>query len=244
MRFSLSIFCISICLLWANVGSADTILLNETFTYPNGNLTSNAGWVAHSGSGSSAVQVSSGAIILAQGAGSREDVNYDLGQTMAAGDIWRFEFDVAVNGTANATNTYFAHFKDAGTGTLFNSRLFVAAPTSGGNFTFGIDENSGTTPGAVFNQAFNFGTTYRVFAEYNFDLGVTELWVGSKANGVITSTVADIAQPMRAMAFRQAGGNTSMVIDNLVVTAVPEPTAAGLLALTGVAGLAFRRRRS
>jgi len=46
------------------------------------------------------------------------------------------------------------------------------------------------------------------------------------------------------MAFRQAGGNTSMIIDNLVVTAVPEPTAAGLLALTGIAGLAFRRRRS
>ncbi|MFN9364382.1 MAG: PEP-CTERM sorting domain-containing protein [Planctomycetota bacterium] len=28
------------------------------------------------------------------------------------------------------------------------------------------------------------------------------------------------------------------------MSAVPEPTAAGLLALTGVAGLVFRRRRS
>lgn len=42
------------------------------------------------------------------------------------------------------------------------------------------------------------------------------------------------------------GNDAGLAIDNMTIsaTAVPEPTSAGLLALTGVAGLAFRRRRS
>jgi len=39
-------------------------------------------------------------------------------------------------------------------------------------------------------------------------------------------------------------GSEPMGFDNITVNAVPEPSAAGLLALTGIAGMAFRRRRS
>jgi hypothetical protein len=41
-----------------------------------------------------------------------------------------------------------------------------------------------------------------------------------------------------------AGGDQGSFRFNGSVSAVPEPTAAGLLALTGIAGMAFRRRRS
>ncbi len=236
------------CLVWMvlllgspTLASAD-VLLNETFSYGNGNLVGNGGWGAHSGAGSQPVQVDAGAIVLNQGSGSREDVSVDLGQVMGAGDIWRFEFDVSVSGTAAAQNVYFAHFKNAGTGTAFNARLFITAPTAGGDFTFGIGETA-STPSTTFNSAFNYGTTYRVFAEYNYDLGYSELWIDSRTNGVIDSSGdPDTLQLMSMMAFRQAGGNTSMRIDNLTVTAVPEPTSFGTLMLVGI-GLAFARRR-
>ena len=83
--------------------------------------------------------------------------------------------------------------------------------------------------------------TYRIFAQYNFDTGISQMWVDSQAGGVIDSTSqADPGEDISTFAFRQAGGNTSMVIDNLNVSVVPAP---GVLALLGVAGLAARRRR-
>lgn len=228
--------------VFAAVGSVHAdVVLTDNFDYPDGDLVGNGGWANHSGTGEF-VQVASGAIQLVQGSGSREDVNVAIGATMGAGDVWRYEFDVTVSGTGAATNTYFAHFKDSGSG--FNARMFVAAPVAGGDFTFALAEQSGSTPTGTFSNDFVYGQTYRVFAEYNFDLGVSQMWVDSKANGIIASTDADIAQPMEAFAFRQAGGNTSMVIDNLVITAVPEPSA--LAALGAVSCLlvgAGRRRR-
>jgi hypothetical protein len=66
----------------------------------------------------------------------------------------------------------------------------------------------------------------------------------------ITATDGTTALPINAMSFRQAGGNTTMTIDNLVVSrdisAVPEPTSLALLSVAGFAGLAanYRRRKA
>ena len=51
---------------------------------------------------------------------------------------------------------------------------------------------------------------------------------------------------LRWQDVNDVGNDAGLAIDNMTIsaTAVPEPTSAGLLALTGVAGLAFRRRRS
>jgi hypothetical protein len=51
---------------------------------------------------------------------------------------------------------------------------------------------------------------------------------------------------LRWQDFNDVGNDAGLAIDNMTIsaTAVPEPTSAGLLALTGIAGLAFRRRRS
>ena len=38
------------------------VLVNETFTYTDGNLVGNGAWVAHSGAGATAIQVSSNKI--------------------------------------------------------------------------------------------------------------------------------------------------------------------------------------
>ena len=65
--------------MFAGVASASP-LVSEPFSYPDGNLVGNdpavgGVWAAFSGAGSLPVQVTSNTISIAQGAGSREDVN-------------------------------------------------------------------------------------------------------------------------------------------------------------------------
>jgi hypothetical protein len=218
------------------------IIFSDDFSYPDGNLTDTANWAAHSGAGAKAIQVAGGEITLEQSAGSGEDVSRLLGRTMSAGEIFRFSFDITVNGTGPANTTYFAHFKDDGTG--FNARTFVAAPSAGGDFTFGIGETSGSTPDSLFSTDFSYGTTYRLFAQYDYDAGLSTMWIDDPST-TISSTSVDAMQGMSAMAFRQSTGNTTMVIDNLVVesiSAVPEPGSFAVLGLAA-AGLVVRRRR-
>jgi len=196
------------------------------------------------------VQVNgAGKAVIAQGAGSREDVNVPLGATISAGQIYYASFDVLIAGTAPVTNVYFAHFKDAGAGSNFNGRVFATTAVAGGDFTFGISDAVGTTPSATFGSDFSFGTTYRLVVAYNFDLGTSQLWVNptSMASPSITSTDVDTLQAMATFAFRQAAGNTTQTIDNLAVATtfsevVPEPSAA-LLVVISIATLAFRRRK-
>lgn len=97
-------------LLLVNVApSFGDILLTENFNYADGNLVPNGGWAAHSGAGANPVQVVSNAIVLSQGAGSREDVSRALGATLSSGTTFTYTFDVAVNDSAAASTMYFAH---------------------------------------------------------------------------------------------------------------------------------------
>ena len=136
--------------LVTSTASAGNLFNDDFNSYANGNLAGQGGWDAHSGAGNLPPQVNGGQVFIEHGSGSREDVNHSLGDTMEAGDIWMFAFDVIVNGTDPASTTYFAHFRDDGTG--FNSRVFVTAPNTGpsGDFTFGIGETSSSTPAATF----------------------------------------------------------------------------------------------
>ncbi|HEX5470405.1 MAG TPA: hypothetical protein VFW73_00880, partial [Lacipirellulaceae bacterium] len=106
-----------------------TMLVSDQFPYSNGDLVGNTPaiggtWAAHSAAGVTPVQVSGGTIALAQGSGSREDVNvpFDGGFAAGAGDVLYSGFDLTVPDPGAAiTPTYFAHFLQ-GTSN-FTSRL-------------------------------------------------------------------------------------------------------------------------
>ena len=186
-----------------------------------GNLVGQDGWVNHSGTGSLIQVIAGQAVQVVHGGGSREDASVDLGATMVAGAVFEFSFDIVVNGTADATTSYFAHFKDAGTG--FNSRIFVTAPnTATNNFTFAIGETSSSTPAAAFATDFNYGQSYTLSGSYTFDTGISTLSVDG-GTAIDSTTQADPGEDLQFFAFRQSGGNTSMDIDNLLVTANPLP---------------------
>lgn len=229
-----------------SMASADIVLYETDFEDPPfsvGDLVGQDGWANHSGSGSLIQVVSGQAVELVHGSGSREDASVALGQTAVAGTVFGFEFDVTVNGEggADAQTTYFAHFKDAGTG--FNSRIFVTAPnTASNNFTFGIGETSSSSIADTFSTDFTYGTTYRLSGNYDFDTGISTLSVDGGA-AINSSSQADPGEDLGFWAFRQAGGNTTLQIDNLIVTSnVPEPGTLSVLALLGVAGLMRRRK--
>lgn len=221
--------------------SAQVTLLTETFSYPDGALVGTGGWAAHSGAGNKAIQITSGAIGLTQSSGSGEDVNVPIGHTLGAGEMFTFEFDVTVNGTGDADTVYFAHFKDGGTG--FNSRIFVTAPnTASSNFTFGLGESSSSA--ATFATDFDFGSTYTLSGGYDFDTGISTLSVDGGVSSISSAAQADPGEDLSAFAFRQAGGNTTMIIDNLEVALVPEPSSFAFLGgLVGLGLIMARRRR-
>ena len=230
-----------------------TIFLAEPFDYPDGDLTnvSSGLWNAHSGTGSP-ILVNSGSITLDQGSGSREDVNSDLGLSMGAGDQWFYSFDVSVSGSSS--DVYFASLLQGSS--FYEGRLFVTAPASTGDYTFGISGGS-SSPVATWGSDFSFGTTHRVVVSYDFDSTNVTLWVdpSSEASTSISDNSAPFQDSPSAISFRQASPTTpnSQIIDNLVVAdsfqealtgvAVPEPSSLSLMGISGLALVGFGYKR-
>lgn len=227
-------------------------LVNESFSYADGNLVGQGGWTAHSGAGNKAIQVSGGAISLDQSSGSGEDVNTAFAAIGAGEIIYAgFDFTLASGQTVDpdANGLYFAHFKDSGFG--FRARVFVTVAGSGGDFSVGLD-GDGSAPSVTWASDLSFDTTYRAVVSYDFDTGNTQLWIDATAEGDtnISDNAGSANTAIEAFAFRQASDYTgSQLIDNLLVATtfseaavVPEPSSTALLGLAGLATLLRRKR--
>jgi len=221
--------------------SAAITPFSESFSYPNGNLVGNGTWATHSGT-ALPVQVTSGAIILAQGAGGREDVNRSFG-ALAADDVIFASFTFSVTGGPAVTSTYFAHFRSTSD---FRSRIYVSAIT-GGDYTlaFGHDQVEETS-----TTVLTYGTTYTAVTYFDFNTGEAVLWINPTSTlspAIFTSFISTTA--ITSFAFRQGPGNTTQTIDNLIVgtsfaSVIPEPSSTAALAgMFALAGVMLRRRR-
>jgi hypothetical protein len=238
-----------------------TLFYHETFSYPDGDLTTQSGgnWTAHSGAGAKPIQVSGGQITLQQSSGSGEDVNRLTGATMVAGDTWYSAFDVSINELtpgAGIGRDYFAHFKDAGF--FFGARLWTDAGSSGG-YRLALSGDSSITDldgEAYWPNELAFGTTYRVVTSYDYDSGVAQMWIdpATEASASITATDGFGGDEFITYAFRQASPSpgSTQTIDNLCVATsfnealncIPEPSTAALVLLAfGLAGIGRRAVR-
>ena len=169
-------------------------LLNEGFTYPNGNLVGNDGWVNYSGSGD--IQVVS---YLANGqmgvtaSGGDDHTPYTLRTTS---DVTYACFDVMIPcGTLNPSPlaSYFAGLNATATPTTMVARVYVL-PITGG-WTFGLS-NSSTASTTVYG-ATPWGSTplacdtwYHIVIKYDPTVGTSTMWVNpvNQASASITNT--------------------------------------------------------
>ncbi|MFQ5411884.1 MAG: hypothetical protein ACE5EC_06285, partial [Phycisphaerae bacterium] len=217
---SLAIACC--CALVGVMGIANTahatVFLNETFTYPDGNLVPNGNWTAHSQAGNGPIQVVGGQIVVTHPTGS-EDVNTTFGVTQGPGQTFYAGFDL-VN-TGGAANVYFAHWRPS-INFEFRSRVFITAH-AGGDFTLAIGNESNTTQFVVSPDPMFFGINYRVVNSYDFNTGDSDLYV----NGLLVAHFAGLTgggpgmdhdqEPMDTYAFRQSNGDSTQTIDNLIL---------------------------
>jgi hypothetical protein len=222
-----------------------TIYYNETFSYPDGNLTNSSGnlWITHSGT--TQVGVTDGKAILS-GANSA-DVHRDTGVAMGAGDVWYAGFDLTVSQVSGSI--YFAHFLMGAS--TFGGKVMATTPSSGGDYRLGVSGISGTSVTNMWATDSDYGTTYRVVVSYNYDTGYSQLWIDPTQQSDTSLLSQGFAtDEMTSFALRQATPANASTIDNLIVATtfnealgVPEPSSVALSVLGGFALLGLRARR-
>jgi hypothetical protein len=250
-----------------------TVLLNETFSYANGDITNVAAplWNYHSGGGTAAtaLDVVSGQAFINQNdaTSGRGDANRLLSSTFDPAtdntsviySCFTVNFSALpfLSGTA-VNGSYFAHLRTSA-GSEFYAR--VGASTTGaapGSFRLSI-ANEGGTP-VFLAQDLSLNTTYSVVTRLSLATDQATLWVNPTLESDPSVTGTDVigySGLINSYALRQgttgSSGNVGapgdIYLDDLKVgtsfiECVPEPTSATLFLIGVGAVLGMKRRRS
>jgi hypothetical protein len=213
------------------------LILSDSFSYPDGNVTDAPGspWVAHSGAGNGPVQILNGQLRVT--GGSAEDVNALLsgGPYLSNSPALLYSsFKLRVTSQPGAAGTYIAHFKDTNSGaaTGFGGRVWVnntnsytGAAVSNNQFRIGI--GNGTSASALsgqINQDLYLGTNYLIVTRFVPNTGIATIWLNPAAEFDPSVTANDPGTAARpnpidvvAYAFRQASGEGTVFVDDLRV---------------------------
>jgi hypothetical protein len=216
------VFCISTFLLSATLSGA-ALLLNDTFSYPDGPLVtvSGGGWAHHSGSAGE-VMVSSGRVFLSEA--NTEDVNASLtGQPYPASgttNVFYASFTVKFTSLPNSGGTYFAHFKNSSS--TFRARIWAltggAAPDQ---FRLGISSTNSSAASATSTMDLRLNTDYIVVTRLVNSNAVTvsTLWINPTAESDSSISVTENASAFTVVSYalRESTGEGALNIDNLRV---------------------------
>jgi len=195
------------------------VVLEESFTYDDGPIVVQAAdtWKNHSGTEEQTEMVD-GRLNLSQAAS--EDINAMLPRgpyKKSGGGTMYASFDVEFTELPSGGGSYFAHFKDKGTG--YRGRIVAQATgAEGGALRIGVT-SKGKVSTAVFDSDLHLETVYKVVIALNLADARTTLWVdpdGDMAGGV-TTTDNGSGVDVTGFAFRQASNIGAMLIDNLRV---------------------------
>ena len=212
------------------------ILLSDSFTYPDGDISAAPGspWLVHSGT--LPANISGNELRLT--GGNSADVNALLagGPYLSNSPAVLYSsFKMRVTSRPGNAGTYFAHFKDTNSGaaTGFGGRVWV----SGSNaytamliadnqvYRVGIaNGTSGTAASGQIDSDLTLNTTYTVVTRFVPNTGAATIWLDPTAESDPSVTATDVGTATRpdpidvvAYAFRQATGIGVVVVDNLKV---------------------------
>jgi endonuclease/exonuclease/phosphatase family metal-dependent hydrolase len=199
-----------------------SLLLEDSFNYPDGSLVAVSGgaWVHHSGSITGEVAVASGRAWLNET--DTEDVNAPLaGQPYPASgatNVFYASFTAKFTSLPGGGGAYFAHFKDSANN--FRARIWAlsggAAP---GRFRLGISSVSGSVISATNNTDLSLNTDYLVVTRLVNSNSVSTLWINPAVEddpGISTGESAS-AFTVAGYALRENTGEGALNLDNLRV---------------------------
>ncbi|WP_052705253.1 T9SS type A sorting domain-containing protein [Flavobacterium sp. 316] len=207
-------------------------ILSDDFNYTDGDLLTNNGWSAFSGTGTQSIDVgtanglvysdysgTTGFTAAVEGnAAQLDNTGEDVNKTFTAvtsGAIY-YSFLVNVN---SGTTGYFAGLNT--TGTTFGNRVFVKPSSTAGKINFGI---SNTSTANYSTTDFDLNTTYLIIVKYDVTTtGSYSMWV--KTSGVPATEVAagspevtnsgSGSATISGFFFRQYSATQNLTIDGL-----------------------------
>lgn len=189
-------------------------LLNEAFTYPNGNLVPNNGWVTYSGSGD--IQVVSSAVNGQMGVSASGADDHTPFTLRTTSEVTYACFDVMIPCATYPTTAplagYFAGFNTTANTTLMVARVYVL-PITGG-WTFGLSNAStNATYGATAwgTTTLNCDQWYHIVIKYDPTTGTSTMWVDpvNEASPSITNTNNSLAAvAVNTFFLRQGAAST------------------------------------
>ncbi len=228
-----------------------TVLYSTDFnapTYSDGPIIGQDGWAITGTSVVNPIMVANtatnGNVTLTT---TGQDVNHSGLTPVTSGSVF-LSADINV-ASAQATGDYFIHLGD-GTSTDFYARTYVKASGAGYVMALGTSSGTAVTYGTT---VLSFGTTYRMVAQYNFNLpGTTDdtasLYInptdpiyGGDNLYVAGTTIGTDATTISGVNLRQGTASSApgVTVDNIDVAVVPEPASIllsglGLIGLIGV----------
>lgn len=235
-----------------------TVLFSDTFTYPDGNLVGNDGWLQNGSSSATPVQVTGNKAILGT---SGQDVNAAISPyTLINGSSIYLGATINVT-SAQTAGDYFLHWAPATGSTIFISRTEIRKDAGGLGFNVGLIQTASATV-SWGTGVYNFGQDYRLVVGYNSVSGTLndtgDVWLNGtqEVTAAVWSPSAN-AEPtvLGSINLRQgsASAAAALSVDDLNVattfaeaatfTPVPEPSSLSLLGGFGLLAWRIIRRR-
>lgn len=204
------------------VQSRASVILSESFDYPDGILQEVASekWKSHSGTDNQ-VDVSNHWLVLT--GSESQDVNIELdGQTYLpdSEDSLYCRFTVRFTELPSRKGGYFAHFKDARSG--FRGRIWAQAEDPDqGTFRLAISSATGANPIGVHESVLRLETDYRIVCRLSVSDSMATLWVDplSETSPSVSSDSGSGLE-IASFAFRQASGIGTIMVKDLLVGTV------------------------
>ena len=232
-----------------------TIVLSEPFTYANGPLVGqtpavSAGtpWTTASGTAGQ-MDVASNVVNITSS--ETEDLGIAAAPTgfaFTTGTIVA-TFDITFTALPTATGTYFGHFRDNNIG--FRGRVYGSITgAAAGSFRLGISNVGNSVAATTFIPVdLALSTLYSLTVTLDNATGISSLSISGVNGGTaVTATDTSTAANINGFGLRQATGEGTLTLDNLVLNAsdpatlVPEPTTM-LTLISGLGMLGILRRR-